>query len=736
MENSGTQTEFWIKDTNISNRIERLLFDSAGIILLTFGILTLIALLSPETHGILLLWWRNVLQLWLGYGAFLIVVLLSASGIWVLLFKGYNRRFRIRSRQVIWLELGAIITLVLLTVIGGSSLQRAEAGLDGGRIGWGLSALIQLGLEKFGLYSRYGLIALLSFILAIVLFIGLDLTRIFLSISRRIGESSNLKLQTSTGPNPSVSEAPILLNEGKFTPVKPVKKKRNVLPPKFRKTFKVEKDEPIVAENPPDRDDRLPELDLLNKQRNNRPDERNINMTAGLIEKTLSEFGIPVKVVGFKVGPTVTQFAVEPGYLEKEKTGPEGDIERQKIRVAQISGLRKDLALALSAERLRIEAPVPGRAYIGIEVPNPKSSVVRLKPILESEAFYQSGSPLAIALGRDVSGQPIVADLSSMPHLLIAGTTGSGKSVCIAAITSCLIMNNSPEDLRLIMVDPKMVELVRFNGLPHLFGQVETDIERILGVLRWVVQEMDRRYKLLESSRSRNIDTYNRKMMRRKDGETMPRLVVLIDELADLMMSAPDQTEHNLVRLAQMARATGIHLVLATQRPSTDVVTGLIKANFPARISFAVASSVDSRVILDTAGAESLLGQGDMLFLPPEAPAPIRSQGVMVDDNEVERVISFWQKEHPTGDNEKAPWEELLKSESKLDDRDKLVEQAIEIVRKSHKASASMLQRKLRVGYPRAARLIDQLEELGVVGPAVSGGRDREVLIADGSEVE
>jgi S-DNA-T family DNA segregation ATPase FtsK/SpoIIIE len=247
---------------------------------------------------------------------------------------------------------------------------------------------------------------------------------------------------------------------------------------------------------------------------------------------------------------------------------------------------------------------------------------------------------------------------------------------------------------------------------------------------------MDRRYKLLETSRSRNIDTYNRKIRRRKDGETLPRLVVLIDELADLMMSAPDQTEHNQVRLAQMARATGIHLVLATQRPSTDVVTGLIKANFPARISFAVASSVDSRVILDTAGAETLLGQGDMLFLPPEAPAPIRSQGVMVDDNEVERVISFWQNELPPGDDEKAPWEELLERESKLDDRDKLVEQAIEVVQKSRKASASMLQRKLRVGYPRAARLIDQLEDLGIVGPAVSGGRDREVLISDGSEIE
>ncbi len=735
MENSSTQTEFWIKGNSYSDRIERLLRDSAGIILLAFGLLTLIALLIPETKGILLLWWRYILRLWLGYGAFWIVVLLIVSGIWLLFFKGYNRKVKIRVMYVIWVELGAIISLVLFTLIGGSSLQRAEAGLDGGRVGWGLSAIIHLGLENLGFSSRYGLIAVLSVMLAFILFIGLDISRIFLFLPRRTNTTSNLKNQAVPGAVLSISEAPLVINT-EYTPAETGKKKRSVLPPQFRKSFKIVKDAPAAPGDSPERDGRLPDLDMLTRQRNTRPDERNINMTAGLIEKTLSEFGIPVKVVGFKVGPTVTQFAVEPGYLEKEKSRTEGDIERQKIRVAQILGLRKDLALALTAERLRIEAPVPGRAYIGIEVPNPNSSVVRLRPILESEAFYKVGSPLAIALGRDVSGQPIVADLGSMPHLLIAGTTGSGKSVCIAALTTCLVMNNTPEDLRLIMVDPKMVELVRFNGLPHLFGQVETDIERILGVLRWVVQEMDRRYKLLETSRSRNIDTYNRKMRRRKDAETLPKLVVLIDELADLMMSAPDQTEHNLVRLAQMARATGIHLVLATQRPSTDVVTGLIKANFPARISFAVASSIDSRVILDTAGAESLLGQGDMLFLPPEAPAPIRSQGVMIDDNEVERVISFWQKEYPTDGTEDAPWEALLDRDSKLDDRDKLLEQAIEVVGKSRKASASMLQRKLRVGYPRAARLIDQLEDMGIVGPAVSGGRDREVLISDGSEIE
>jgi S-DNA-T family DNA segregation ATPase FtsK/SpoIIIE len=478
---------------------------------------------------------------------------------------------------------------------------------------------------------------------------------------------------------------------------------------------------------------------LLVNEQFSRPDERSINQTAGLIEKSLAEFGIPARVVGFRVGPTVTQFAVEPGYLEKEKNGAEGDLNRQKVRVAQISALGRDLALALAAERLRIEAPVPGRPYVGIEVPNARSSIVRLRPILESEPFYKVASPLAIALGRDVSGQAVVADLARMPHLLVAGTTGSGKSVCIAALTTCLVMNNTPEELRLVMIDPKMVELVRFNGLPHLYGKVETELDRILGVLRWTVAEMDRRYKVLEASHSRNIDSYNRKIRRRKGEQILPRIVVMLDELADLMMSAPDQTEHNLVRLAQMARAVGIHLVVATQRPGVEVVTGLIKANFPSRIAFSVASSVDSRVILDTGGAESLLGRGDMLYLPPEASGPVRLQGVMVSDQEVERVITFWQKtwvQPPEAAPQPSPWEQMIAQEQELADRDGLVERAVEIVRQTQRASASLLQRRLHIGYPRAARLIDELEDMGIIGPAMGGGREREVLLDREDESE
>jgi S-DNA-T family DNA segregation ATPase FtsK/SpoIIIE len=348
---------------------------------------------------------------------------------------------------------------------------------------------------------------------------------------------------------------------------------------------------------------------------------------------------------------------------------------------------------------------------------------------MESDAFYKLKSPLAVALGKDVSGEPVAADLSSMPHLLIAGTTGSGKSVCITALTTCLVMNNTPDQLRLVMIDPKMVELVRFNGLPHVFGNVETDLERILGVLQWVVAEMDRRYQFLEETRSRNITTYNRKVSRQKDGKPLPRIVVMIDELADLMMMAPAQTEHSLVRLAQMARATGIHLVVATQRPSTDVVTGLIKANFPARLSFAVASSVDSRVILDTGGAESLLGNGDMLFLHPESGSPIRAQGCMVTNAELERVIKAWKDMAEIDDQESPPWESMLVKQAAFDEYDELVEDAFKIVRDSQRASTSMIQRKLRIGYPRAARLMDDLAALGYVGPSQGSGVEREVFI-------
>ncbi len=721
-------------------RIQRFTWDIIGIFFIALALLTFIAIYLPEiSNGTLMVFWRTLILHGFGYGAILVVVACAAAGVMTIYFHAPTKSVlenrmpaphRIYWGQVIALELAGFAILALLSIIGGKLVSRAEAGLDGGFIGWGLAEIISLGLKLLSLDRILWSGIVLGIVAVLCLGYGLGFVPF---IVRQLQKMSAIKPISPVINEPVVSVAPTVPQSGSSLPGMERKKRRSSLPAEFRKRLDEEK-QPIRSQSLPPRDEHLPSLDLLVKEQGDRPDERNINQTAGMIEKSLAEFGIPAKVVGYRVGPTVTQFAVEPGFVEKGGSEEE-QANRIKVRVAQIAGLRRDLALALSAERLRIEAPVPGRPFVGIEVPNLRTSMVRLRPILETEAFYKISSPLAIALGRDVSGQPIVADLGSMPHLLIAGTTGSGKSVCIAAITACLVMNNTPADLRLVMIDPKMVELVRFNGLPHLYGKVETDIQRILGVLRWIVLEMDRRYKLLEEMHARNIDSYNRKARRHKSIEPLPRIVVLLDELADLMMTAPDQTEPMLIRLAQLARATGIHLVVATQRPSTDVVTGLIKANFPARISFAVASSVDSRVILDTGGAESLLGHGDMLFMPPEVAAPLRVQGVMVSDAEVDKLIMYWQTIHPPEVDTEPPWEEMLKDESGLADRDELVKKAIEMLRGEQHTSASMLQRRLRIGYPRAARLMDELEEMGIVGPAQTGGREREVLL-EGEENE
>lgn len=714
--------------TNLIDRLWKKIqpyrWDLAGIITLTVSSMTLLALLFPSfVQGSILLTWVNILQLGLGWGSVLVIAAGFYVGFWFVK-QSPGIPPEITWTRVFALE-GAVFAIIgLFSVLGGHTLERARQGLDGGLVGWGLVEAVS---SLLGIFWTGGL-ALVAAVLGLV--VGLDLREdlqvLTYRLINRLGDEEPVPEDTPSGVQK------ISLEDSSTQKTPPVREqKRRRLPPEFRKNFQVEAREEKRAA-PLERDQRLPALDLLVSGKSSRPNQRHINTSAGLIEKTLAEFGIPAQVVGFQVGPTVTQFAVKPGYLDGEEENSE---EKKKVRVSKITSLQRDLALALSAKQLRIEAPVPGRAYIGIEVPNEKSSLVRLKPLLESEAFQKVNSPLAVALGRDVSGEPVVADLANMPHLLIAGTTGSGKSVCITSLTTCLVMNNTPDDLKLVMIDPKMVELIRFNGLPHLYGQVETDLERILGVLQWVVGEMDRRYQLLEETSSRNLLTYNRKVRRRKDGEPLPRIVVMIDELADLMMMAPGQTEHSLVRLAQMARATGIHLVVATQRPSTDVVTGLIKANFPARMSFAVASSVDSRVILDTGGAESLLGNGDMLFLPPEEGTPIRAQGCIVTKAELERVIKAWteQEEEP---DQPPPWESTIEEKAVIDEFDDLIKDAFEIVRDSQRASTSMLQRKLRVGYPRAARLMDDLADLGFVGPSKGSGQEREVFIAPDEEFE
>ncbi|MFC1960698.1 DNA translocase FtsK [Chloroflexota bacterium] len=479
--------------------------------------------------------------------------------------------------------------------------------------------------------------------------------------------------------------------------------------------------------------DGLPSFEMLEDSNLNRPTDEEINGNVRIIEETLLEFDIHVEVVDVRIGPAVTQYAVQPF---KEMVDDNGQRYLQRVRVGRITTLERDLALALSAKRLRIQAPVPGHTYLGVEVPNKQPSIVSLRGVLESTIYYRKRAlPLLLPLGRDVSGESFVADLATMPHLLIAGTTGSGKSVALTSMTASLVMSNTPDRLKLVLLDPKMVELTRFNGLPHLLGPVETDQDRIIGVLRWATREMDRRYKLLEVAAARNIEIYNRSLGRRRKDEHLPYIVVIFDEIGDLMLTRPDETEKMLARLAQMARAVGIHLIVATQRPSVDVITGLIKANFPARISFAVASNVDSRVILDSAGAETLMGRGDMLYQAADAAGPQRLQGCFMTDEELDRVVAYWsdwlEDEVGTGVRETktiAPWERGMTRREILSETDPMLEEAIQLVVDAGEASASLLQRRMGIGYPRAARVMDLLEELGIIGMQKSGGRTREVL--------
>lgn len=476
------------------------------------------------------------------------------------------------------------------------------------------------------------------------------------------------------------------------------------------------------------RPDWLPQMDLLRPDQANGSAGADVRQRAQLIRQTLAEFGVPVEVVSIKEGPTVTQFGLEPGEIVRELRS--GEVLRRRVPVSSILRLNNDLALALAAPSLRIEAPVPGRPYVGIEVPNPAKTLVSLRSVLEAKEFAKVGSPLTVALGRDVSGDPVVADLTRMPHLLIAGSTGSGKSVCINALVCSLLMNNAPETVRLLMVDPKMVELPGYNGIPHLLGPVLTDPAQATGALAWLLLQMDDRYRAFADAGVRNIVEYNRKFSRRRDVPPLPYIVLVIDELADLMMTAADDIERQVCRLAQMARATGIHLVLATQRPSVDVITGLIKANFPARIAFAVTTQIDSRVILDTPGAEKLLGRGDMLFMAPDSSKLSRIQGCFVADQEIERIVDFWKPRADTADGampQIAPWEGLLDQAEA--GRDELLEQALALLQTKSHISTSLLQRQLRIGFPRAARLMEQLEEMGVVGTDEGGGRSREVRL-------
>jgi DNA segregation ATPase FtsK/SpoIIIE, S-DNA-T family len=682
--------------------------------------------------------WSEVLRGLFGWGAFALPLIALVASV-LLLRRGNNAVAGIAWGRILAIEIffAAALALVHLFTPASDAGVIADKGDGGGFIGYAIANALVQSTTDLGAALILIAIALLT-LPAVLGWNAVQLNAWSDSLARRANvKPAKPEARSKSGVQPTTKSA----TQDSKLPAEPLTRPTSnpptASPPVFGKPvqprlpLKPVVPQIILAPRVRPRRKQLPPIDLLDASNESKYGETDANRKARLIEETLDNFGIPVKVVEINAGPTITQFGLEPGFVERR--GTDGVVRQRKVPVNRIAALQHDLELALAAAPIRIETPVPGRALVGIEVPNQSVSLVSMRGVVESEQFKKKKSPLRVALGRDVSGTSAVADLQSMPHLLIAGATGSGKSVCVNTIIACLLMNNSPDDLRFVMVDPKRVELTSYNGIPHLLGPVITNTPEVVPALRWVVREMDARFTLFAKERVRNIEAFNDKMEKNNGEQKMPYLVAMIDELADLMLAAPDETEKLLTRLAQMARATGIHLVIATQRPSVDVVTGLIKANFPSRISFAVTSSVDSRVVLDTTGAEKLLGKGDMLYMASDSSKLSRLQGCFVSDDEIARLVHFWREKAITDLQDvviEAPWKAM--SDVKEGGDEALIEQALEIARQYDRTSISFLQRKLGIGYPRAARLMDQLEERGIVGPDEGGGKPRAVLIHEG----
>ncbi|MCB8943168.1 MAG: DNA translocase FtsK 4TM domain-containing protein [Ardenticatenaceae bacterium] len=818
----------------------------SGIFVSFLAFLLLLSLIWPN-QGELPANLFNILSIWFGWGRYLIPVLMVSVGLY-LVFWGMEQRpslptIRLAGLGVLLLVGEAFASLFILMRNSGFTdlWQVGSAGRGGGYLG----STIAFAFTKIG--GNLGAIFLLVIVAlaGAVLFTGATRQEIMEFWAQLRGTP-----ETAVAPAPTPAKRNIRINPGRQTPTPvqlPLPETADPTPeppttaeptpatpqpppepvrPRLLRRHKQEEPTPSPPPEPaaptpiflgstPAHNWKLPVLaDLLESGTDTDLNNIAIREQVEIIEHTLDSFGAPATVVEINQGPTIVQFGVEPNYIQA-RSG-----KRTKVKVGKVASLADDLALALAAKSIRIQAPVPGKGYIGIEVPTPAKALVSLRDVMETAEFQKIKSPLRIGLGQNVAGQPISADLAAMPHVLIAGTTGSGKSVCVNGIIACLLLQNTPEQLKLVMVDPKRVELTGYNGIPHLAAPVVVEIDRVVGVLQWAQREMDKRYQAFAEVGARNIIDYNKKIEKKENVSALPYIVIIIDELADLMMLAPEDTERAITRLAQMARATGIHMVIATQRPSVDVVTGLIKANFPARIAFAVASSTDSRVVLDTTGAERLLGQGDMLFQSPDAASPVRLQGCYVSPEELDKLIAYWQTARrfnlvpastatsasslpsaaritaptpePPDDEAPAPepavtrpptprrkreplatapspatavpqpeanvvaetavtsptptpeppaqqplWEEMQKIAEEQEDEleDDLLPEAIELVRQLNKASTSLLQRRFRIGYTRAARLMDYMEDKGIIGPPTGTSKAREVIL-DGDEVK
>jgi S-DNA-T family DNA segregation ATPase FtsK/SpoIIIE len=712
----------------------------AGILLLLVALLTLLSLI-PVERGALMEGWINLLRLGVGWGVWLMPVGFGGVGLW-LIFVGLGRDLEVEPEKPWGALLLFVFGLALLHLVtGGEDPQvLASAGEGGGYVGYAVSQLL---VSALGTPGAWLVLVTLS-IVSLIMLLGMSLREMW-ELLRRVTwdlrgrvRLPRLKFDRRTKTtDPRELPVPELPPVGMEANEAPTGRASISQPPAAAQGSVFPR---IIGGN---QTWHLPAYDeVLAASAEQELSQSEIRDRVRIIEETLSSFGVPAKVVEVNQGPTVTQFGVEPGYIERRDSN--GRVKRAKIKVSKIANLANDLALALAASPIRIEAPVPGRSIVGIEVPNSEIALVALRTVLEGDAFRRIKGPLPIALGQDVAGNPIATDLSTMPHLLIAGATGSGKSVCVNAIISSLLCTRTPDQVQFIMIDPKMVELTTYNGIPHLRAPVVIELERVVGVLNWAVREMDTRYKAFNRARARNIESYNQQLVARGE-KALPYVVVVIDELADLMMVAPDEVERAICRIAQMARATGIHLVIATQRPSVDVVTGLIKANFPSRISFAVTSQTDSRVIIDSVGAEKLLGRGDMLFMAPDSSKLLRLQGCFVSDKELAALVRYWKgvrlaREPVVADEvvQQQMWDEIEAVQALAAQQDELLPRAITIVQEQKRASISMLQRQLRIGYSRAARLIDTMEQQGIIGPDPGGSRTREVMqptsLPDGAE--
>ncbi|OGB62512.1 hypothetical protein A2X44_02685 [candidate division CPR3 bacterium GWF2_35_18] len=709
----------------------------SSVLLLSAALLTLLSYVGQSIGPDNIL--QDLLNRYFGLGAIFIPLILTIFGLYL---TGVKWGF---SRANVWVGL-TIFQIAFISLI--SLFQNATEIKDGGIIGQFVASKLST------VFSNLGAIILISTVLFVSLLITLDasLTETlnmigntlvgFFKVIKEIfthlfNKEQQISLKDIKASNENTSKSLPQVEENLATDKD--KKEMKVIDPSLRQvtdsnqaSMKKEKEktenldglkEETVFANLPVSDKvwEYPPLSLLSDKPPVPADRGDIKQNAHKIEKALDSFGIRAKVIEVNCGPSVTQYALEL---------------TEGTKIAKVTALANDLALALAAPTgtVRIEAPIPGRSLVGIEVPNYSPTLVTLKNTLQSESFKKNKSKLSVILGHNVSGQTVFDDLSKMPHILIAGATGSGKTVCLNSFLAALLFQNAPHELKFIMVDPKRVEMVQYNGIPHLLTPVITEADKVLSAMKWSVAEMERRYKLFQKARVRNIIAYNEL----SGFQAIPNIVVVVDEMADLMMYAPKDFEGTICRLAQMSRATGIHLILATQRPSVDVITGLIKANIPCRVAFNVTSSVDSRVILDQPGAEKLLGRGDMLYLPPDKAKPQRIQGVYVADEELKALQDFLkekgadQVEYHEEVTEFAP-QKAPGSIEGVEPEDDLFEEAVNIVCSHQKASASLLQRRLRVGYARAARLLDQLQQRGVVSEA-DGAKPRNILISSPEE--